>query len=328
MENEIKVSVGLLSYKHAKYIRKCLDSILAQKVNFKYEIVVGEDCSQDGTREILLEYKEKYPDIFVLLLNDQNLGVSGNSMNVNSHLRGKYICGGETDDFWLDEYRMQKQADYLDAHPEVAGVAGNYCSVDEDGNNPRVILSENMLNKHYTLQDYLHYGITLHGNTIMRRREVTPAWDEKYRKLKTAEPTMGDIITRVLLHVNGGVYALPDMFLAHRESYSAGTSYTELQKTKMLYYSYMYCRIVDNIEAYLDHKYDLSEMKANRTAGMMLMILLGKRKVDRKELREYMRSLPPKVRRRSYRKVAVKIWNKVKKRLQIKLSGAKVDELV
>ena len=138
---------------------------------------------------------------------------------------------------------------------------------------------------------------------------------------------MGDIITRVLLHVNGGVYALPDMFLAHRESYSAGTSYTELQKTKMIYYSYMYCRIVDNIEAYLDHKYDLSEMKANRTAGMMLMILLGKRKVDRKELREYMNSLPPKVRRWSYWKLAVKLWNKIKKRLRLMGSGAKVENV-
>lgn len=327
MQNPIKVSVGLTSYKHAKYIRRCLDSILAQKVNFRYEIVVGEDCSNDGTREILLEYKEKYPDIFVLLLNEQNMGSTRNSYNVSAHLRGQYVCSGETDDFWLDEYRMQKQADYLDAHPEVAGVAGNYCSVDEDGNNPRVILSPNMLDKRYTLEHYMRYGMTLHGNSIMRRSEVIPVHEEKYYKMRTAETSMGDVITRVLLHVNGGVYALPDMFLAHREASSGGTSFTEQQKTKMIQYSYMYCRIVDNISAYLDQRYDLSELKANRTGAMLMQLLLGKRKINIKELREYMKTLPPKVRRRSYWKAAVKIWGKVKKRLQIKLSGAKVDGL-
>ena len=327
MEQEIKVSVALISYKHAKYIRRCLDSILAQKVNFRYEIVVGEDCSEDGTKEILLEYQEKHPDIFVLLLNEKNLGVSANGLNVAMHVRGKYICSAESDDFWLDEYRMQKQADYLDAHPEVAAVAGNYCSVDENGENPRVVLSADLLDRHYTLEDYLHRGMTLHGNTIMRRSELFPNHDEKYRRLRTAEPTMGDVITRVLLHVNGGIYAMPDMFLAHRVSYSAGTSYTEQQKTKMLEHSYMYCRIVDNISAYLDEKYDLSELKANRTGGMLMRVLIGQRKVDRKQLRTYLRSLPPKVRRMSYRKACGKLFRLVQKRLKIKLSGARVDDL-
>ena len=326
MENDIKVSVALLSYKHAKYIRQCLDSILAQEVDFKYEIVVGEDCSNDGTKEILLEYQEKHPDIFVLLLNETNMGVSANGLNVAMHCRGMYICSGESDDYWLDKHRMQKQADYLDAHPEVAAVAGNYCSVDEDGNNPRVILSPDLLGRMYTLKDYLHRGMTLHGNTIMRRSAHFPVHDEKYRKLRTAEPTMGDVITRVLMHVNGGIYAMPDMFLAHRVSYSAGTSYTEQQKTRMLEFSYMYCRIVDNVSAYLDHKYDLSEMKANRTGAMLMMLLLGKRKVDRKQLGAYMRSLPVKVRLLSWWKMLVKLFNKVKKRVGICVSGARVEE--
>ena len=327
MENDIKVSVALLSYKHAKYIRQCLDSILAQEVNFKYEIIVGDDCSNDGTKEILLEYKEKYPDIFVLLLNEQNMGATKNNVHVLSHVRGQYVAGGESDDFWLDKHRMQKQADFLDSHPEVAGVGGNYCSVDENGENARVVLPNNMLGRYYTLKDYLKNGMIIHGNSIMRRREVIPVHEEKYRKMRTAEPTMGDIITRVLLHVNGGIYAMPDVFLAHRVADSAGTSYSAQQKTRMLEFSYMYCRIVDNVSAYLDNKYDLSEMKANRTGAMLMTLLMGRRKVDRKELRKYMKSLPPKVRRRAYWKLLVKVWNKIKKRLAIILSGAKVDDL-
>ena len=327
MENDIKVSVALLSYKHANYIRKCLDSILEQEVDFRYEIVVGEDCSNDGTKEILLEYQEKHPDIFVLLLNEQNMGASRNALNVSSHLRGQYVCSCESDDFWLDTHRMQKQADFLDAHPEAVAVAGNYCSVDDNGDNPRVILAPHMLGRYYTLKDYLAKGMTLHSNTIMRRREAIPSHDEKYRQLRLAEPTMGDVWARVLMYTAGDIYAMPDMFLAHRVSYSGGTSYTEQQKKRMLEFSYMYCRIVDNISAYLDHKYDLSEMKANRTGAMLMTLLIGRRKVDRKELRKYMKALPPKVRRRSYWKLTVKLWNKIKKRLSIILSGAKVEDL-
>ena len=327
MENDIKVSVGLTSYKHAKYIRKCLDSILEQEVNFGYEIVVGEDCSNDGTREILLEYKEKYPDVFVLLLNEENMGSTRNSYNVACHMRGQYVCSGESDDFWLDKHRMQKQADFLDAHPEVSAVAGNYCSVDDYGENPKVVLAPKMLGRYYTLKDFLNRGMVLQGNTIMRRNSAIPVHEEKYRKMRTAETSMGDVINRVLLYDSGSIYAMPDMFLAHRVSYSGGTSYTEQQKTKMLEYSYMYCRIVDNVSAYLDHKYDLSELKANRTGGMIMLMLMGKRKIDRKQLREYLASLPPKVRTMAYGKVVVKLFRKIKKRLSIIFSGIQVDEL-
>lgn len=328
MDNEIKVSIALLSYKHAKYIRQCLDSILEQRVNFRYEIIVGDDCSEDGTKEILLEYQRKYPDIFVLLLNEKNLGATRNSVNVTNHIRGQYVCGGESDDYWLDPDRMQKQADFLDAHPEAVAVAGNYCSVDENGENARVILSPDLLSRYYTLEDYLKRGMVLHGNTIMRRREAIPTQEERYKQLRTAEPTMGDVISRVLMYTAGDIYAMPDLFLAHRIGSSAGTSYTVQQRTKMLEHSYMYNRIVDNLTAYLDGRYDLSELKANRAATVMTMMLLGKRKVDRKEFRAYMQSLTPAVRQLARKKVLLNAARKVKKRIAVKLSGRKaVDGL-
>ena len=75
----------------SEYIKE-RNRLLAQKVNFKYEIVVGEDNSQDGTREILLEYKEKYPDMFTLLLNDENMGAARNNHNIKLHCRGAVHC--------------------------------------------------------------------------------------------------------------------------------------------------------------------------------------------------------------------------------------------
>ena len=67
MKNDIKLSVIIISYKQAKYIRDAIDSVLMQKVNFKYELLLADDCSQDGTLEIMKEYEKKYPDIVRVL---------------------------------------------------------------------------------------------------------------------------------------------------------------------------------------------------------------------------------------------------------------------
>jgi glycosyltransferase involved in cell wall biosynthesis len=86
------VSIFMMTYNHERYIAKALDSILSQKVNFDYEIVLGEDCSSDKTREIVLSYKRKYADLIKLLLHDQNLGASNNQIVVIEKCTGKYIA--------------------------------------------------------------------------------------------------------------------------------------------------------------------------------------------------------------------------------------------
>jgi len=70
------VSICTITYNHEKYLEKALDSFLMQEVNFDYEILIGEDCSMDSTREICIEYKKKYPDKIKLLLNEKNIGVN------------------------------------------------------------------------------------------------------------------------------------------------------------------------------------------------------------------------------------------------------------
>lgn len=120
IDYDYKVSVHMLAYQHASYIRQALDSILMQKVDFRYEIVIGDDCSTDGTQDILKEYKKKYPDKIHLILNKKNIGTIGNSVRVIKHCRGKYIACLEGDDFWTDDRKLQIQIDFLDQNPEYA----------------------------------------------------------------------------------------------------------------------------------------------------------------------------------------------------------------
>ena len=116
------VSICCITYNHAPYIRQCLDGFLMQKTNFKYEIVIHDDCSTDGTTEIIKEYAFKYPDIFVPLYEDENQyskGVRGICAKfVYPKARGKYIALCEGDDYWIDENKLQMQVDFLENNPE------------------------------------------------------------------------------------------------------------------------------------------------------------------------------------------------------------------
>lgn len=316
---DIKVSVSVLCYKHSKYLRQCLDSILNQKVNFRYEVVIGDDCSNDGSAEIIMEYKEKHPNIIVPLINEKNMGASKNSWNIKIHCQGEYIALCEGDDFWVDDCKLQKQVDFLDSHPEYSAVATNSLLVDAEGLNPRVSLLPSQVNKTYYLRDYLRYGMVLHGNTMMYRSSNI-VYDEKYEKLRFAEPTMGDVITRVLQYTNGPIYALSDITHAHRSGIKDSTSFSAQQRRKLLYYTKMYFRIVDNITNYLEGTYNLEALKSNRLATVLFSVFINGTKVDKAEFREVFSMVAPKYRvlacfkfiRKTFQRITHKIARKIK----------------
>jgi len=122
----MKVSVSLITYNHEKYIAQAIDSVLMQKTNFDYEIIIGEDDSEDNTRTIVQEYKKRYPDKIKLFLNDRKnvIYINGkatgrwNLVNNLKHARGKYIALLDGDDYWTDPLKIQKQVDFLDGNPE------------------------------------------------------------------------------------------------------------------------------------------------------------------------------------------------------------------
>ena len=125
MQNDIMVSVYCITYNHKDFIRKCLDGIVMQKTDFKFEVVIYDDCSTDGTREIVLEYIEKYPDLFVPILPDENRaqkeGFHGINVDMCKKCQGKYIALCEGDDYWTDENKLQIQVDYMEKHPDFSG---------------------------------------------------------------------------------------------------------------------------------------------------------------------------------------------------------------
>lgn len=115
------VEVLVATYNHERYIKNALDSILNQQTNFEFHIHIGEDCSQDKTREIVKEYKDKFPDKITLHLRDKNLGLQGpfsNGVLLYKNAKSKYLAILDGDDYWCDRKKLQKQVDFLEKHPE------------------------------------------------------------------------------------------------------------------------------------------------------------------------------------------------------------------
>lgn len=111
------VSVTIITYKQEEYIAQCIESVLAQKVNFDYEIIIGDDMSPDNTRSICQSYADKYEFIH-LCPRSKNLGVAGNWADCTRQAKGKYIMMLDGDDYWQNSNKMQMQVDLMEAHPE------------------------------------------------------------------------------------------------------------------------------------------------------------------------------------------------------------------
>lgn len=121
MKDSIMVSICCITYNQDKYIAKAIESFLNQKTNFRYEILIHDDASTDKTASIVKDYQDRYPDIIKAICNTENQyskGVAINPVFNYSRAQGKYVALCEGDDFFVDEYKLARQVEYLENHPD------------------------------------------------------------------------------------------------------------------------------------------------------------------------------------------------------------------
>lgn len=127
-KDQIMVSIKCLVYNHAPYLRQCLDGFVMQKTNFRFEAIVHDDASTDGSAEIIKEYAEKYPEIIKPIYQKENQYSKHNgsiTKTMNKKIKGKYVAFCEGDDYWTDSYKLQTQVDFMESHPEFTLVYHN-----------------------------------------------------------------------------------------------------------------------------------------------------------------------------------------------------------
>jgi len=170
------ISVLMITYNHEKYIRQALDGILSQETNYSFEVVIGEDCSTDKTREIIESYQQKYPEKIRLLTSTGNVGVNKNFGRTYSNCRGQYIAICEGDDVWVDKNKLQKQVDFLSENSEYFVAYHDACIIDEEGE----IINSSLLNgkgRDFS-KDELLMTVTLPTQTLCFRNKFGILPDE------------------------------------------------------------------------------------------------------------------------------------------------------
>lgn len=172
--NTPKVSVCVITYNQEKYISQCLQSIVDQKTDFDFEIIVGDDGSTDGTREIVRGYAEKHPGIFRLFLHENNIGAYQNFKFVHEQAIGEYIAHMDGDDYALPG-KLQAQADVLDMDESCNLVWTPVLIETAPGklHEQNEYFKKNALSRIYKRSDLIKYGAIGTNSSKMYRRQIS-----------------------------------------------------------------------------------------------------------------------------------------------------------
>jgi len=261
------VSVAMITYNHEPFISEAIEGVLRQKANFKIELVIGEDCSTDRTREIILEYQKKHPHIIYVITSEKNVGMKKNSYRTAKACHGKYMAFCEGDDYWQNPNKLQIQVDYLEGHPECGMVYSDY-----DVYNVRLknILKNYIKHNKIEIPDNLSITDIIQGKdgirtpTVMIRRslhmqiiEADPDLHYNSHFLEGAIQVWAEAATLMKIHFipeSLATYRVLEISAAHnpdrRKSLRFGKSIVEL----LLYLCTKY-HLSDDIRKNIEHKW-------------------------------------------------------------------------
>ena len=179
MVDNLMVTIRCLTYNHEPYIRQCLEGFVMQKTNFRFEAIVHDDASTDGTADIIREYAAKYPDIIKPIYETENqYSKHDGSLRriMNAQMHGKYVALCEGDDYWVDPLKLQKQVDFLEANPEYGMCYTNFNIWHESKQKMDYSLFQTKPNKFPAVYDSLKSWILTAGYvapmTWVFRREL------------------------------------------------------------------------------------------------------------------------------------------------------------
>ncbi|MBR1876698.1 MAG: glycosyltransferase, partial [Lachnospiraceae bacterium] len=181
-ERDFDIDIYMPAYQHEKYVAQAIESVLMQETGYRYRILIGEDCSSDGTREIILKYREKHRDKIALLLwkkNTHSFGIIhgriGRCLCVS-----KYYAVLECDDYWIDKKKIEKQVSLLEEHPEYIACVHNVIKVDEEGKVLHRDYSQYPIKEEHIItgQDAIEFKHEFQTATMVMRN-LFRDWDRK-----------------------------------------------------------------------------------------------------------------------------------------------------
>lgn len=209
------VSVILIAYNQRRYIRQAIESVLAQETSFPYELLIGDDASDDGTSGIVAEYAQAYPDRVRAFIRPENLGAARNAVLLLQQARGEFIASLEGDDYWIDPQKLEKQAAFLRESPGFIGCTSRIRCVDENGRAIRGKPEWIRQKRVFTLADF--DGVHLPGQaSSLMRRNIFRQPTHDYSVLTEADTMISDRTAMLIFLLQGDFYCFDQPMSVYR----------------------------------------------------------------------------------------------------------------
>lgn len=287
MSDDILLTILCVTYNHYNYIRDALDSVFHQQVNFKYEMVVHDDASTDGTTDILREYEEKYHDKIKVLYEAENQYQKVANFDIFLQetmlpfVRGKYVLMFEGDDYLIDDTKLQRQVDYLEENPDCMMVAHNAAILNMT--NVKVdILTKYYSDKNLSPEEVINhpYGYMATASMVMRK--------ECYESNGLfSEAGVGDYPRQLSCLARGKIHYIDRVMSVYRFGHSG--SWQELQDKNFFlrFCGYLkMIRFLDKYNIYTNFVYNRYVRKEIQRYANRMIAITNKENIDKMLTRE------------------------------------------
>ena len=263
MPEEPLVSAVITAYNHEAYIAQAIDSALAQETDYEYEIVIGEDCSTDRTRQIVCDYQHRYPQVIRVVTAERNVGLLANFDRTVRAARGKYIACCSGDDYWHNRTKIAKQTAFLEGNPEYGMIHGDVDHLHEpdgfvvrnaDSHRPQPPVSDG------DIRSLLMGRCPVNAGTAMFRKSLFSTYYD-LRELREHQFLMEDTPLWLEIGAHAKLRYLPESLLTHREmagtisnphSFEDKVRFIESSRACLRHYCLKYRDLVPDQEAVLE----------------------------------------------------------------------------
>lgn len=167
----------IITYNQEKYIEQTIKSVLNQITNFDFEIIIGDDCSTDNTTNICSNFQKQFPEKIILISNNENQGFLRNYFNCYNSSKGVYLAATAGDDYWCDNYKLQKQVDFLEENKDFSMCCSGYKLLFEDTNQFKDMVQSNR--KEFTYNELL-YNNEIAATTSIYRKSLLPTLNNEF----------------------------------------------------------------------------------------------------------------------------------------------------
>lgn len=249
MDNSIKISVLMLAYNREDYISTAIEGVVKQKTNFKFELVIGEDCSTDKTADICKKYQESYPHIIRIISQERNCGLQENFVRTHRACRGEYIAICDADDFWINRHKLQIQIDFLEKNPKYVACfhrALNYYQ----SNGSKSISNGLFPKKVYNLADIINCNPVTNA-TVVFRNTLFPQLPSCFNQIKS-----NDLAMHILNAEHGDYYFMNKVMAVYRRHNNSAWGMSSFEEQAL--HSVMSRKVL--IDYYLDKNEEIANL--------------------------------------------------------------------